>query len=106
MFEHFPPNSRYYRLETATWESPDGEKYVYLRRRFLPLPERFSLMQEHVVTSGERLDSLAARYLGDPEQFWRLADANNAMRPEELTAEPGRRLRITLPEGIPGVEDV
>jgi hypothetical protein len=33
---------------------------------------------------------------------WRLCDANGAMRPDELTETPGRRLRITLPEGIPG----
>ena len=41
-------------------------------------------------------------YLGDPEQFWRLCDANGAMRPDELTETVGRRLRITLPEGVPG----
>jgi hypothetical protein len=27
------------------------------------------------------------------------------MRPDELVEEAGRRLRITLPEGIPGVTD-
>ena len=43
-----------------------------------------------------------ARYLGDPEQFWRLCDANAALRPDELM-EVGRWLRITLPEGIPGI---
>jgi hypothetical protein len=106
MFDHFPPTSRYHGIETDTWKDSDGQEYRYLKRRFLPLPERFSLLQEHLVVSGDRLDNLAAQYLGDPEQFWRLADANNAMRPQDLTAEPGRRLRITLPEGIPGVEDV
>jgi hypothetical protein len=74
---------------------------VYLSRRFVPSPERFSQLQEHVVVEGDRLDNLAAHYIGDPEQFWRAADANNAMRPEALTEEIGRRLRITLPEGIP-----
>ena len=34
---------------------------------------------------GDRLDNIAARYLGDPEQFWRICDANGAMRPDELT---------------------
>jgi hypothetical protein len=75
---------------------------VYLRRRFCPLPENFSLLQEHVVTERDRLDNIAAKYLGDPEQFWRTCDANAAMRPDELTETPGRRLRITLPEGIVG----
>ena len=55
-----------------------------------------------MVTQGERLDNIAANYFGDPELFWRVADANRAMHPKELTETIGRRLRITLPEGIPG----
>ncbi|HZT57821.1 MAG TPA: LysM domain-containing protein, partial [Pyrinomonadaceae bacterium] len=55
---------------------------------------------EHTVTQGERLDQIAAQYLGDPEQFWRICDANGALRPEELL-ETGRRVRLTLPEGVP-----
>jgi hypothetical protein len=102
MFEQFPITSRYYQSATATLETPDGKTIVYLRRRFVPDPRRFSLLQEHTVTEGERLDNIAAQYLGDPEQFWRIADANGAMNPEDLTAEPGRKLRITLPEGVPG----
>jgi hypothetical protein len=98
----FPPTSRYFGIETASLERPDGQTYVYLRRRFLPPPERFTLLQEHAVEQDDRLDNLATRYLGDPEQSWRIADANNAMHPAELTEEIGRRLRITLPEGIPG----
>jgi hypothetical protein len=59
-------------------------------------------LQEHTVKEGDRLDNLAALYLSDPELFWRLCDANNAICPEELTETVGRILRITLPEGIPG----
>jgi hypothetical protein len=51
---------------------------------------------------GDRLDTIAAKYLGDPEQFWRIADANGAMRPEELTDAIGDKLHITLPQGIGG----
>jgi hypothetical protein len=99
----FSPTSRYYNIETATLETPDGRTLIYIRRRFVPPPERFSLLQEHLVVQGDRLDNITARYLGDPEQFWRVSDSNRAMRPEELTETIGRRLRITLPEGIPGV---
>ena len=99
----FSPTSRYYNIETATLETPDGRTLIYIRRRFVPPPERFSLLQEHLVVQGDRPDNITARYLGDPEQFWRVCDANRAMRPEELTETIGRRLRITLPEGIPGV---
>lgn len=98
----FPPTSRYYGVEIAKVEQPDGTTLVYLRRRFVPSPERFALIREHVVRQGDRLDNVTAQYLGDPEQFWQIADANNAMNPADLTDEPNRRLRITLPEGIPG----
>lgn len=102
----FSPTSRYYSTETATYETADGKMIRYLRRRFVPQPDRFTLIQEHVVTQGDRLDNVTARYLSDPEQFWRVCDANSAMRPDELTEEIGRRIRITLPEGIPGTPNV
>jgi hypothetical protein len=101
----FPPTSRYASVETATIEDEAGRVTIYLRRRLLPQPERFALLREHVVTQGERLDNITARQLGDPEQFWRLCDANRAMRPDALTERIGRRLRITLPEGVPGAGD-
>jgi hypothetical protein len=97
----FPPASRYHAVGIATLETPDGRTIVHLKRRLVPPPERFALLQEHEVAQGERLDHLAARYLGDPEQFWQLCDANGALRPAELE-EVGRRLRVTLPEGLPG----
>lgn len=99
----FPPTSRYALTPTASLERADGGTVTYLRRRFVPAPENFALLQWHRVVQGERLDNIAARYLGDPEQFWRLCDANRALRPEELTGTIGRQLRITLPLGIPGV---
>jgi hypothetical protein len=96
----FSPTSRYYNVEITQMKLPDGRIVGYLRRRFVPPPENFALLQLHVVTQGERLDNITARYLNDPEQFWRLCDANAALRPEELETT-GRILRITLPEGIP-----
>ncbi len=98
----FPITSRYYGVDTTQLEPIGGKTIVFTRRRFVPSADRFQLLQYHVVTQGERLDNITAGYLGDPEQFWRLCDANSAMRPEELTETVGRRLRITLPEGITG----
>lgn len=98
----FPPNSRYHRTETATFDQPDGQKVLYLRRRFIPQPGRFALVEEHIVQQGERLDNIAAQRLGDPELFWQVCDANAALRPDELTQVPGRRLRITQPADIAG----
>ena len=99
----FPANSRYYRIATTTLRTTGGKTVVYLRRRFVPRSEQFALLRWHSVTEGERSDHLAARYLGDPEQFWRLCDANGVTRPEELTDQAGRKVRITLPEGVPGM---
>ncbi|MBA3831280.1 MAG: LysM domain-containing protein [Chthoniobacterales bacterium] len=101
----FPPTSRYAGIDTKLLETAEGRVVIYLQRRFLPSPDNFSLLHEHVVTQGDRLDNITARYLGDPEQFWRVCDPNGAMRPQELTETIGRRLRITLPEGIPGIPD-
>ena len=98
----FPATSRYYQIETATLETPERKIIVYVRRRFVPSSDRFELLLEHTVVQGDRLDNVTAKYLGDPEQFWRVCDANNAMQPDELTSVIGRKLRITLPEGIPG----
>jgi hypothetical protein len=98
----FPANSRYRTTDTAIMELADGQTVVYLRRRFVPPAERFALLKEYTVIQGDRLDNLAASLIGDPELFWQLCDANGAMQPDELTATPGRRLRLTLPEGIPG----
>jgi len=101
----FPPNSRYHGVQIKAAKSETGETFVYLKRRFVTPPESFALLQYHTVVQGDRLDNLAHKYLGDPEQFWRLCDANNAIRPNALTATVGRKLRITLPEGIPAGTD-
>jgi hypothetical protein len=98
----FPLTSRYNQTPVTSLTTADGTQVAYLRRRFVPSPDSFELLLEHTVMQGDRLDNVAAKYLGDPEQFWRLCDANNAMQPDELTASIGRKLRITLPEGIPG----
>ena len=94
----FPVTSRYYGIAVATLKTSEEHEVVYLRRRFVPGGESAVVLAEHVVAQGDRLDNVTARYLGDPEQFWRLCDANLAMLPDELTAEPGRRLRVPLPQ--------
>jgi hypothetical protein len=101
----FGPTSRYYAIPVSTIESSDGRTIAYVRRRFAPQPETLSLVEYHTVQGGDRLDNLAATSIGDPEQFWRLCDANAALDPHELTDTIGRRIRITLPEGIPGLRN-
>lgn len=94
----FDPESRYFPLETATYESPDGRTIRYKRRRFLPQGKGMPLLVEVTVTQDERLDLITARTLGNPEQYWRVCDANDAMNPVELVTEPGRILRVPVPQ--------
>ncbi|PTR05766.1 hypothetical protein C8R32_11612 [Nitrosospira sp. Nsp5] len=103
--QNFPPSSRYHGVATEVHASEDGRPKVYLKRRIVPAPERFSTISEHSVQEGERLDLIAGRYLGDAELYWRICDANGALRPNELIEAVGTRLRITLPEGAPGNGD-
>ena len=94
----FPPTSRYRDIETAKFIAADGRQFVYLQRRFLPDPRTIIVLEEYTVVEGDRLDNLTARFLGDPEQFWRVADANDEMHPDSLTAEIGAAVRIPLPQ--------
>lgn len=94
----FPPSSRYHNIETAKLVTADGREVVYLRRRLLPDLRTIVVLTEHTIAEGDRLDNVTAQYLGDPEQFWRLGDANQEMRPDDLTTEVGRRVRIPLPQ--------
>jgi len=93
----FTPTSRYYGIATAKI-ALDGRTIVYVRRRFLPRGSDMPLLAEITVTEGDRLDVITARTLGDPEQFWRICDANDAMSPFPLTEEAGRVLRVPIPQ--------
>ncbi|WP_394840105.1 LysM peptidoglycan-binding domain-containing protein [Pendulispora rubella] len=95
------PTSRYFTAGTAELTLPDGTKVIYLARRLIAPPESFAFLREHTVREGERLDHIAAEHLGDPEQFWRICDANAALNPDDLL-RIGGIIRITLPEGLPG----
>lgn len=95
MFTH---TSRYYSVATATFTDADGQEHAYVRRRFLPNPANMQVLAEVTVNQGDRLDNITAKTLGDPEQFWRVCDINNALKPSEMTGEIGRKLLIPLPQ--------
>lgn len=98
----YPQNSRYYGIPTQSVTTEDGRTVSCLTRRVVPQPSAFATLQLITLRDGDRLDQLAAQYLGDPLLFWRLCDANGVLRPDELTETAGATLRITLPAGIPG----
>jgi nucleoid-associated protein YgaU len=91
----FFKGSRYETVADALYQSPKGRQIAYKRLRLLPDP---TVLQTRTVAAGDRLDLIAFDFYRDPEQYWRICDANRAMRPNELIEEVGRRLRIPLAE--------
>ena len=81
----FEASSRYYQIENATLTLDNGQVITYKKRRFLPDGQAMPLLQQVTVAASDRLDRIAGKVLGDPEQFWRICDANNAMYPLDLT---------------------
>lgn len=96
----FEQTSRYFNLKNLTYtkkrkkNNEDGYGIVYKERRFLPKIQEMNILQDITVMPGERLDNITFRTIGDPEQFWRICDANEAMHPLEMTKESGRFLHV------------
>jgi hypothetical protein len=103
----FPTDSRYYGFGTLSYTGPTGRTVSYLPRRFVPQPgaPNFATVATHSVRQGDRLDLIAAQYLGDPLMFWLICDANGAIRPSQLVESPGTVLNITMQQGVPGVSN-
>jgi nucleoid-associated protein YgaU len=105
------PSSRYYGTQTLPFKPPDGTPVMYLARRIVPQPAIYTATHPYVIVDGDRLDNLAARFLGDPLLYWMICDANGATDPDELTCAPtgtgagnaaaGRTIRIPATAGIP-----
>lgn len=88
--------SRYEHIAEATITDGRGVIRRYKRMRFIPAVEP---VQGDIVRLGDRPDLIAYRTLGDPEQFWRLADVNRVLKPADLSAAPGRRIGVPGPGG-------
>ena len=95
------PSSRFYGTKVEYYTRPDGVQVAYLQRRIIPQPNIYTSVQNYVVVDGDRLDNLAAKFLGDPLLYWTICDANAATDPDELTAQVGSAIQIPLPSGIP-----
>jgi hypothetical protein len=93
----FDEKSRYAGLPTRSHAMADGRVVTYVSRRLVPPANAYVIAGGVTVTDSERLDHLAQRHLGLASAFWQIADANNAMHPQMLTAQAGRRLAIPLP---------
>lgn len=75
--------SRYERSPVVTIHSDRGWRPAVLRE--VPVPT--SSYIEVVAREFETIEQLAARTLGDPEQWWRIADANpDLLYPDRIPA--------------------
>jgi hypothetical protein len=93
----FPPNSRYADTPEATYVTADGRVITYVSERLMPPPELFVPLALHRLIAAERVDLLADRYYSDPEQYWRICDANRTFWPPDATAEANSQVVIPLP---------
>lgn len=92
----FFKGSRYEKVETDSITDACGRTIRFKKVRFIPdTPAQAAV----AANQGERLDHIAQRTWDDPELFWRICDANRALWPPDLVAEPGRAIRIPPPEG-------
>lgn len=95
------PSSRYYGAAIEDYTLADGTPVKYLTRRILPSASIYTSVQNYTVVDGDRIDNLAAKFLGDPLLYWMICDANGTTDPDELTAEVGRTILIPLASKLP-----
>ena len=74
--------SRYLK-NASTYEATDrrGRTVVALTAAAKPAQ---TLLGEHLLKQGQRLDHLANFYLEDANGFWRICELNDAMLPDDL----------------------
>jgi hypothetical protein len=98
----FPPDSRYYGLPLRKVTTADGREVAYVGRRFLPPLDAYETFAIHEVREGDRLDLLACRYFADPEQGWRIPEANAVRDPRTVLSAAGSRIAIAVASTIVG----
>jgi hypothetical protein len=91
----FFKGSRYEKVGTNQITDPTGRVIVYKKIRFIPSTQG---LVGYTVRQGDRLDSIANHTFRDPQRFWRICNANDAMWPDDLLLV-GRALAIPPSEG-------
>lgn len=95
----FDPDSRYADLPDRVYVDAEGNQVRYRAARVVPRGRDLPTLAEVPVAPGERLDLLASRTLGRETHFWRLLDAADAVRPDELDLAPGTPVTVPSPQG-------
>ncbi|MBK9124070.1 MAG: hypothetical protein IPM16_13275 [Chloroflexi bacterium] len=79
---NFGTKSRYAKADTLIVTDARGRSVAAVMPPDVPDPP---VLGYHVLRQGERIEYLAARYIGDPDGFWRICFLNNAMFAEQLS---------------------
>ncbi len=90
------PDSRHAPLPRYRRELPGSGEVELWAPRLRPEPDQNGARRTHRVEPGQRDDHVAFRLLGDPHQWWRLADANPDVPVVDLAA-PGRVVAVPEP---------
>lgn len=98
----FPPDSRYHGLPLRRMTLGDGREVAFVARRFLPPLDKYETIAIHEVQNGDRLDLLAAQYFADPEQGWRIPEANAVRDPRAVLVQAGSRIAIAAASKLQG----
>jgi hypothetical protein len=87
----FDANSRYVDADTFVVKDARGRDVRVVQP---PPPPQQSLLGIHVLREGERMDYLAAKYLGDAAGYWRIDEQNGVMLPDALTEQPESEIPV------------
>ena len=72
-----------YAKNATTYEATDRRGRKVLAFTVADKPVQ-TLLGEHLLKQGQRLDHLANFYIEDANGFWRIAELNEAMLPDQL----------------------
>jgi hypothetical protein len=87
----FFKESRYEKVDNYKFKRNDGTEVLLKKKRRIKEPASRMI---HTVQEGERTDLLAKRYYRDTLKFWKLADGNSKMKPEDLLISPGEKILV------------
>jgi len=73
-------------------KAPDGER-IYKTVRYPEIPRSFEDIYVYT-TAGDRYDTLATQYYGDPSLWWIISNANGTINPNSLIPPIGSQIRI------------
>jgi hypothetical protein len=85
------PSSRYYTLPTFTVGTTNGRSVTLIKLRLIPTVASVTTWD---VTQADRPDLVAWHFYKDGPRFWRIADADKVLDPNDSYRVPGDTVQI------------